>query len=106
MSSSLWEPDVVGMQQHATVKNRLTDSPEKRLLTELLLDALLEFEAKSARCGSLDDAPLREVTSWFFCRDRSWPFSFLNVCEHLNLDPICVRARLLAMATERFARAA
>jgi hypothetical protein len=106
MSSSLWEPDVVEMQRHATVKNRLTDSPEKRLLTELLLDALLEFEIKAARCRSLDDAPLREVVAWFFSRDRSWPFSFLNVCEHLNLDPVCVRVRLLAMATECFARAA
>ena len=106
MLSSLWEPDVVGMQRHATVKNRLTDSPEKRLLTELLLDALLEFETKVARCRSLDDAPLREVIAWFFSRDRGWPFSFLNVCEHLNLNPVCVRARLLAIATERFARAA
>src|SRR5205085_3112884 len=33
---------------------------------------------------------------WFRSNDYSWPFSFLNVCQLLDLDPEAVRAELLS----------
>jgi hypothetical protein len=35
-----------------------------------------------------------EVELWFQSDDVGWPFSFVNVCEALDLDPGNVRSRV------------
>ena|SRR5215813_7669701 len=35
-----------------------------------------------------------EVREWFESDDRDWPFSFVNLCDDLGLDPKAVRGRL------------
>jgi hypothetical protein len=37
-----------------------------------------------------------DAYSWLISDDSSWPFSFLNVCQLLNLTPDMVRQELVA----------
>ena len=37
---------------------------------------------------------LQETTAWFFSDDVDWPFSFLNICGTLGLDPAYIRRKL------------
>ncbi len=37
---------------------------------------------------------LQETTEWFFSDDADWPFSFINICETLGLDPAYIRRKL------------
>jgi hypothetical protein len=36
-----------------------------------------------------------EAYLWVASEERSWPYSFVNLCEALNLDPELTRDRLL-----------
>jgi hypothetical protein len=38
----------------------------------------------------------REAYVWVKSNERRWPFSFLNVCDMLDLSPEALRAKLLA----------
>jgi len=45
----------------------------------------------------------QELLAWFASPDRSWPFSFENICDAIDLDPAQVRAglRILSLASTR-----
>ena len=83
---SEWRPGICGR------------SPEGRLLVAVLRNALLEFQDLVQSRRGEHDAQLAELWQWFFEPDDSWPFSFENVCEQLDLDPSCIRERLRALA--------
>ena len=52
------------------------------------------------------DAPIRsEPERWIFSNDRKRPFSFVNVCETLKLDPDWVRDKIRAELRKRQRRA-
>ena len=36
----------------------------------------------------------KETLEWLFSDDRSWIYAFLNICDHLRLDPAAVRKRV------------
>ena len=38
----------------------------------------------------------RKARCWLTSKDRSWPLSFLNVCETLQIAPDQLRTRVLA----------
>ena len=38
----------------------------------------------------------REAYVWVKSNERRWPFSFLNVCDMLDLSPEALRAKLFA----------
>lgn len=44
--------------------------------------------------GAPDAVSHREVDDWFGSDTRDWPFSFVNVCRALGLDPSDVRHRV------------
>jgi len=37
----------------------------------------------------------REAYVWVASNERRWPFSFLNVCDMLDLSPQTLRSKLL-----------
>lgn len=57
-----------------------------------LLMALLENAQSAYRRGRRD-----EVEKWVNSEDRSWPSSFVNVCEALGLEPKAVRGHILTL---------
>jgi hypothetical protein len=66
--------------------------PENLLVAAVLEDAVRSWR----RCRGLQGrraARLRdELREWFLSDAVDWPFSFVNVCEHLDRDPVAVRA--------------
>ncbi|MDH3442817.1 MAG: hypothetical protein OEN50_02735, partial [Deltaproteobacteria bacterium] len=75
-----------------TAKGGLT--AELELVQAMLRDAIQSYQkfafAKNGRAASV----FREAEEWLFCDDWRWPFSFLNVCEILDLAPTYIRTGL------------
>ena len=69
--------------------------PEQRLLRAVLEEALAELAAgRMAVASPVDNQRRRELLDWFASHDRSWPCSFENVCDAIDLDPDRVRGKL------------
>ena len=47
-----------------------------------------------------------EAESWFVSDDDSWPFSFINVCHALDLEPGFLRRGLMEWKERQLARRA
>jgi len=78
--------------------------PRASFLSHRLMWGILEDLARTlerARRTNRHDAVVREARRWLDNDDRAWPFSFLRVCEALDLPPNTVRRRLRAGASER-----
>jgi hypothetical protein len=75
--------------------------PEKRLMLAVLENAVwLLLHPLSAR----DDEAQRQLAEarlWLASDDLAWPFTFLNVCEALGLDPDALRGGLQRRAGRR-----
>ncbi len=91
----LFQPDVMLPAQYSTrARGRVAQEGEYNLVFALLEDAVHCFkkyrfaEAQSAR--ELYD----EAREWIESTDRSWPFSFENVCMILSIDPDFLRQGL------------
>jgi len=48
----------------------------------------------------------RQAEAWIRSHDSSWPFSFENICQYLELDPEKLRSQLLAPRPKGVAAAA
>ena len=74
--------------------------PERRLLFAVLTDAIVRFRrlVESRRPATRHD--LREAERWLRSEDRSWPCSFVNVCEALNIAHEPLRRAVLKWRTE------
>lgn len=68
--------------------------PEKRLMLAVLEDALhLANTGKRTPTGRVP-VELRDTYRWFRSRDRSWPYSFENICDELGLPPDRIRRQV------------
>lgn len=72
---------------------RTTDG-ETALRRAILEDALICFQKQTATAGRQVQRLAREAEAWFFADDYSWPFSFVNICAVLKLDPEYIRLGL------------
>jgi hypothetical protein len=92
-------PDTLAGQQFASVFQAGRDVPEKRLLVAVLMSAFVELEDALNTPGPRDEWALQELLAWFFNHDRTWLFSFENLCEELDLSADSVRAQLQVLLT-------
>ena len=81
-------------------RERRALQPEQQLMLAVLEDAARTYGEPE---GLPDSVPRREVDAWFASDDRRWPFSFLNVCRALRLDPDVVRGRVAGLGLLRAA---
>jgi len=94
------EADTVLPSQFFTPSNAL--SPELKLRAAVLEEAFncLNMKVSISGAQSPDAAERRrrcaqhDAAYWFQSEDRRWPFSFVNICEALGLDPSCVRNQI------------
>ncbi|MBI5506392.1 MAG: hypothetical protein HY899_16485 [Deltaproteobacteria bacterium] len=78
--------------------------PENRLMLAVLEEALVTFQR-----GLTSPVPQRrkrffEVDRWVTSPDTDWPFSFENICTTLRIDPDYIRAGLVRLKRQAFAR--
>ncbi len=69
---------------------------EKRLMLAVLTDAVGCIERYSEGRGAQSWPAFYAARRWVLDRDRTWPFSFENICLALDLDPDRIRSVLFA----------
>ena len=67
---------------------------EIALMRAVLEDAVGCFQKQLFASGRRAQRLAREAEEWFFSNDHHWPFSFINICAVLGLDPEYVRLGL------------
>jgi hypothetical protein len=70
-------------------------SPERELAAAVLDAAAADLDRYRCASERTGQRMFWEAYQWIASADRSWAFSFLNICELLRLEPELVRARLL-----------
>jgi len=105
--ASLFQPDsLLPAQFFAALKQRSQACGERRLMAAILEDAIDCFQkylwAKDNRSRNLR----LEAENWFLSDDDSWPFSFINVCHALDLEPGFLRRGLMSWKEHQLARRA
>jgi hypothetical protein len=75
-------------------------TPQRRLMLAVLQTVLDDCQGTAyARAtgvdGKRDDRALRQAVAYLESRDRSWPYSFDNICEAIGLDADSIRRTLL-----------
>jgi hypothetical protein len=75
-------------------------SGEKALMLAVLEDGIRCFQEHLRNPRVRPRLLARQAERWIRSLDWEWPFSFNNVCESLELNPDCLRARLLAPRLE------
>ena len=68
--------------------------PEKRLMFAVLLDAVECFQKHSLLPGQYAYRLFKDTEDWIFKDDHKWPFSFMNICEAVEMDPHYLRKGL------------
>ena len=97
----LFEPHTILPVQYFTRLQRTSVwTGEQRLMAAILEDAV-------AVCGKRNDPRtskarqvLREALRWVRSNDRTWTFSFLRICEHLDLNPGAIRRGIRVLRGE------
>ena len=71
-----------------------SDTGVAALMYAMLDDALQCFTKQFVESGRHDQCLAKEAEQWLFSNDDRWPFSFINVCLVLRIDPGYVRLQL------------
>src|SRR5215510_12155326 len=75
----------------------------------VLADALNCLTKASKKDGKREQRLAKETAEWVFTDDLDWPFSFVNICAALRIDPAYIRRGLLRWmqrgSSERLRRA-
>lgn len=74
---------------------------EVALMRAVLEDAIECFQKQALKSGRRAQRLAREAEEWLFKDDESWPFSFLNVCNVLGIDPAYIRRGLKQWRMQR-----
>ena len=79
-------------------------TPEQRLMAAVLEDAMRELARPRGAWLGARARQRAEIEAWFDSDDVAWPFSFVNVCEALDLSASTLRSRLFRGGFPRLAR--
>jgi hypothetical protein len=74
-------------------------TPEKGLAAGVLKQAARDLRRFRGADRGLKRELYLDAYSWITANDFSWPYSFVNVCELLDVSPEVVRAEVLADAS-------
>lgn len=69
--------------------------PDRRLLCAILVDAIVRFRRLLPAAHAAARRELVEIERWIRSNDRTWPCSFMNVCETLDLAHEPLRRAIL-----------
>jgi hypothetical protein len=105
--AELFTPDIVLPEQFFDGARRDSYiSGEKALMLAVLEDGIRCFQEHLRNPRSNPRLLSQQAEAWIRAIDYDWPFSFVNVCETLGIDPSALRAALLAWKAQRLAETA
>ena len=79
-----------------------SETSQKDLAAGVLKQAAQDLRRFNSATSAVERELYLDAYSWLISDDSSWPFSFLNVCQLLNLTPDIVRQELVADASGGF----
>ena len=79
-----------------------SETGQKELAAGVLKQAAQDLRRFDSATSAVERELYLDAYSWLTSDDSSWPFSFLNVCQLLNLTPDIVRQELVADASGGF----
>jgi hypothetical protein len=71
-------------------------SAERALVLAVLWQAVADLQKYRFATRRQHQRLYMEAYEWVASSDRSWPYSFVNLCELLNLSPESLREELLS----------
>jgi hypothetical protein len=93
---AVFQPDIlVTVQYLSTYRRRFHLEPEQLLMLAVLEDAVLCFQDNLTAGVPRKQSLFREAEDWILNDDKSYLFSFENICEFLTLDPGYLRRGLI-----------
>jgi len=93
---AVFQPDIlVESQYQSTYRRRFHLEPERVLMLAVLQDAVVCFQDNVAATCKRKRSMHLEAEEWIVNEDRTYPFSFENVCEALGYDPTYMRQGLM-----------
>jgi hypothetical protein len=102
---SLFQPDLLlPLQFFAGLKRKAQADGERRLMLAILEDAVDCFQKYAMVKDGRGRQLFAEAEQWFLSDDRRWPFSFVNVCEALEIQPQFLRRGLLSWKSRQLAQ--
>src|SRR5258708_10132386 len=84
------------------VEDYASGTNQKDLAVGVLKQAAPDLRRFHGATSAIERELYLDAYSWLTSDDCSWPFSFLNVCQLLNLTPDIVRQALVADAAGSF----
>lgn len=94
--SLYFEPDVLSGHQFFKIYRQKSHSDrEEKLMFAVLTDAIECFQKYMGGNSRRSLTLFREAEAWIACRDSSWPYSFENICEVLNINANYLRIGLM-----------
>jgi hypothetical protein len=89
------QADVWGEETPATEQGEREASGEEVLAAAVLKLAFEDLQKHRRATDVRSRRAFREAYVWVKSDERRWPFSFLNVCDMLELSPGALRNKLL-----------
>jgi len=77
----------------------LSETSQRELAAAILKQAALDLRRFHGATSAVEHELYLDAYSWVKSDDCSWPFSFLNVCQLLNLAPEVLRQDLIGDAS-------
>src|SRR5690349_7246845 len=81
-----------------TAEDYISETSERELASGILKQAAQDLRRFHGATSPVERELYLDAYSWITSDDCAWPFSFLNVCQLLNLAPDVVRHELLGDA--------
>src|SRR5260370_41017973 len=78
-----------------TAEDYISETSQRELASGILKQAALDLRRFHGATSAVEREFYLDAHSWVMSDDCSWPFSFLNVCQALNLAPETVREEVL-----------
>lgn len=93
--SSYYEPDILISHQYFKVfRQKSHFAPEEKLMFAVLADAI-ECYQKYLGVNGRRRKLFLQAEAWIYSGHSSWPYSFENICEVLNINPKYLRLGLV-----------
>jgi len=86
---------VLPEQFYSSVIPSVQQSGHLALRWAVLADALNCLLKASKKDGRREQRLAKDTAEWVFTDDVDWPFSFVNICAALRIDPAYIRRGLL-----------
>jgi hypothetical protein len=93
---AVFQPDIlISAQYLATYRRRFHLNPEQLLMLAVLEDAIICFQDHVLASCKRKRLLHLEAEQWLFDEDKSYLFSFENICDALGFEPAYLRQGLI-----------